>query len=155
MRIWKERTIINWVLYKRRFLSTPKYRIWFTLYLGGKLQRNLFTRHSDCKNYVLFKALNRELSLDEHLCEVDLLKQRVLAANNEFDFKYYIEKLNKKFNTIHYIKTNNVMALNLLEAQEKLIKKMGLVGVKEVDETIKLYDMLDKAGLIKMKQTKK
>lgn len=47
------------------------------------------------------------------------------------------------------------MALNLLEAQEKLIKKMGLVGVKEVDETVKLYDMLDKAGLIKMKQTKK
>ena len=33
-----------------------------------------------------------------------------------------------------------------------MAKRLGLTGIAEIDEMLKLYDALDKAGLVKMKK---
>ena len=66
--------------------------------------------------------------------------------------KYNIAEINKRLNTMLNLKSNNIVAIHKSNQKEKLAKSLGLTGVSEIDKMNKFYEMLDKAGLIKMKK---
>lgn len=66
--------------------------------------------------------------------------------------KQNLLNINKKLDALFNLKTHNTEALKQSKRIEAVSKRLGLTGIAEIDEMLKLYDALDKAGLVKMRK---
>lgn len=127
--------------------------MWLTLYLGGQLKPYKVHRHSEAKEFIIYKSLLRQDDIEAEKIGIDIAINNLSSPNNsEMSVKYNIAEINKRLNTMLNLKSNNITAIHKSKQKEKLAKSLGLTGVSEIDKMNKFYDMLDKAGLIKMKK---
>ena len=127
--------------------------MWLTLYLGGQLKPYIVNRHSEAKEFIIYKALLRQDEIEAEKIGINIAINNLNAPNNsEMSVKYNIAEINKRLNTMLNLKSNNIVAIHKSNQKEKLAKSLGLTGVSEIDKMNKFYEMLDKAGLIKMKK---
>ena len=127
--------------------------MWLTLYLGGQLKPYVINRHSEIKEFIVYKAMLREHEADVEKVGIDMAVNNLASPNvSEMNVKYNIAEINKRLNTMLNLKSNNLPAIKKSNLKDKIAKELQLTGVPEIDEMNKCYEMLDKAGLVKMKK---
>lgn len=82
--------------------------------------------------------------------DIDVL--HLVNSTGELQAKQNLLNINKKLDTLFNLKTHNTEALKQNKRIDAVAKRLGLTGIAEIDEMLKLYDALDKAGLVKMKK---
>lgn len=83
---------------------------------------------------------------------MDIGVNSLANSTGDLQVQQNILNINKKIDTIFNLKTHNVEALKHDKIKDKIFKRLGLTGVPEIDEMLKLFDTLDKAGLVRMRK---
>lgn len=83
---------------------------------------------------------------------IDIDVHHLVNSTGELQAKQNLLNINKKVDTLFNLKTHNTEALKQNKRIDAVAKRLGLTGIAEIDEMLKLYDALDKAGLVKMKK---
>ena len=86
------------------------------------------------------------------MVDIDVSVGELSKSTGELHAKQCINAINKKLHNIFDLKTHNVSDLRKNKLADEVAKRLGLTGIPEIDEMLKLYDALDKAGLVKMRK---